>query len=554
VVFMLLVGPRVIPRILEYVAGLGSRELFTLCVLAIALGVAFGAAMLFDVSFALGAFFAGMLLNGDLSHKAAADSMPMRDAFAVLFFVSVGMLLDTKILLDYAGPVLLITLVVIVGKTLNVTIGSILAGQPLKQAIQAGTSMSQIGEFSFIIATLGLTLKVVSFYLYPIAVGVSVITTFATPYMMRSAEPVYRFLERILPARWLKNLNRYSSGAQTINAESDWKIVLRSYLTLIVTNSVIIIALILLSSTYLAPFMSDQIGNLLLANILTVVITLAAMSPFVWALTIKKIGRLAYANLWLDKKYNRGPLVMLEIIRNVLAVVYLYLLLDQFFPPYISILVALMVMVIVLVIFSQRMQLFYTRIEHRFLTNLNARQQIDGLNEKNNISPWDAHLAYFSISPDATFIGQKLADLEWREKFGINIASIERGKRIIDVPSKVDMLFPYDKIAVIGTDEQLQHIRALVEPVKEPGEYLPKKEVSLHKIIVDEHNHLRGKTIRSSGIREVTSGLVVGIERDGKRLLNPDSTTVFEWNDVIWIVGDRRKIQQLNEEEIIPRR
>jgi CPA2 family monovalent cation:H+ antiporter-2 len=503
-------------------------------------------------SAALGAFIMGSILaETTQAEKIEHLIKPVKDLFGAVFFVSVGMLLDTAVLLDYAGPVLLITLVVILGKTLNVTIGSLLAGQPLKQSLQAGTSMSQIGEFSFIIATLGLTLNVVSFYLYPIAVGVSVITTFFTPYMMRSAEPLFNMIQRIMPPRWLANLNRYSSGAQTINAESDWKIVLRSYLTLIVTNSVIIIGLILLSSTYLAPFIASYISYVLLANILTVILTLAIMSPFVWALTISKIGRLAYANLWLDRKYNRGPLVMLEVIRNVLAVVYLYVLLDQFFPPYISIVVAIMVMVIVLLIFSQRMQLFYSRIEHRFLTNLNARQQLDGMDEKNNISPWDAHLAYFSISPNALFIGQPLAQLEWREKFGINIASIERGKRIIDVPSGLNMLFPYDKIAVIGTDEQLQHFRAVVEPVKEVDEYSPKKEVSLHKIIVDEHNHLRGKTIRNSGIREMTSGLVVGIERQGKRLLNPDSGTLFEWNDVIWIVGDRRKIQQLNEEEIV---
>jgi CPA2 family monovalent cation:H+ antiporter-2 len=274
------------------------------------------------------------------------------------------------------------------------------------------------------------------------------------------------------------------------------------------------------------------------------------MSPFVWALTINKIHRLSYTNLWLDKKYNRGPLVMLEIFRNILAVVFLFILLRQFFSPTISFIVALLVMVVVLFIFSKRIQHFYSRIEHRFLANLNARDQIEGVNEKNDISPWDAHLASFLISPDAPFIGQGLADLQWREKYGINIASIERGKKIIDVPSRLDMLFPFDRIAVIGTDEQLYNFRAVVEPAVEIDEYLPtKKEVSLHKIIVDNHNHLRGKTIRNSKIRELTSGLVVGIERNGERILNPDSGTMFEWEDVIWIVGDRRKIHRLNAED-----
>ncbi len=466
-----------------------------------------------------------------------------------MFFVSVGMLIDPAILVEHAGTVLLITAVVITGKTLNVSIGSLLAGQPLKQSIQAGMSMSQIGEFSFIIASLGLSLNVTSSYLYPIAVGVSVLTTFTTPYMIRLAEPTYLMLEKILPERWVSNINRYSTGAQTIQAESDWKVVLQSYLWVIVINSVVIITMIVISSTYIAPFIIEQTRNELLGEILTVLITLFLMSPFVWALTIKKMGRLAYTNLWLDKKYNHGPLVMLEIARNVLAVIYLYILLRTFFAPIISLGVALLVMVVVLRIFSSRMQGFYDRIEHRFLTNLNARDQIDGVNEENDISPWDAHLAYFSISPNAPYIGKKLADLEWREKYGVNIARIERGRKLIDVPSRNDMLFPYDKISVIATDEQLKSFRTVVDPVTDTVEYAQnKKEVSLNKIIVDNHNHLRGKTIRNSNIREMTSGLVVGIERGNHRILNPASNTEFEWEDVVWIVGDRKKIQKLSAE------
>ncbi len=505
-------------------------------------------------SAALGAFIMGSILAETiLAERIEHLVKSVKDLFAAVFFVSVGMLINLQVLLEYGGPVLLITVVVILGKTLNVTIGSMLSGQPLKQSMQAGMSMSQIGEFSFIIASLGLNLKVTSSYLYPIAVGVSVLSTFTTPYMIRLAEPLYFLIERGLPAKWLSRINRYSTGAQTIQAESDWKIVLRSYLSVIVTNSVVIIALILLSSTYLSPFIIRQTGQLLLGEVLSVVITLVLMSPFVWALTIKKMGKMAYTNLWLDKKYNRGPLVMLEIARNVLAVIYLYVLLQRFFSPLSSFIVALLVMVVVLKIFSNRMQSFYSRIEHRFLTNLNARDQIAGVDEKNNISPWDAHLAYFSISPNAWYIGKKLAELEWRENFGINIARIERGKIFIDVPTANDMLFPYDKISVIATDEQLKHFRTVVEPVIDTLEHpVNKREVSLHKIIVDSHNHLKGKTIRNSNIREMTSGMVVGIERGNDRILNPASTTQFEWEDVVWIVGDRKKIQKLNADEHHP--
>lgn len=228
--------------------------------------------------------------------------------------------------------------------------------------------------------------------------------------------------------------------------------------------------------------------------------------------------------------------------------VFLYVLLNQLFAPLIAFAVALLVMVVVLVIFKKRMQSFYSRIERRFLMNLNARDVIEGTDVKNAISPWDAHLAYFTISPEVAIVGIPLSKLQWREKYGINIAGIERGKKIIDVPTRGEMLFPHDKIAVIGTDEQLQVFKNVVEPPAEVQPEATKEEVSLHKIIVDNHNKLRGKTIRDSGIREITGGLVVGVERDGKRLINPESTLTFEWDDVIWLVGDWRKIKELIKE------
>lgn len=498
-------------------------------------------------SSALGAFIMGSILaETTQAEKIETLVKSVKNLFGAIFFVSVGMLIDPKVLGEHAMMVLVLTLVVIVGKTLFVTLGSLLAGQSLKHSIQSGMSLSQIGEFSFIIATLGLSYKVIEGYLYPVAVGVSVITTFTTPYMIRFADPFYFFIEKRLPESWKTRLNRYSAGAQTIQAESDWKIVLRAYLVLILTNSVVLIALILLSTNFLAPFIREKVENNQVALIVTTIATLLFMAPFIWALTIKKIHKNAYTNLWLDKKYNRGPLVMLEVLRNVLAVVYLFVLLLQLFEHRIAFIVALVVMIIVLQIFSKRLQLFYHRIEHRFLMNLNARSVIEGTDEKNTISPWDAHLAYFVINPNGDFIGKPLSELQWREKFGINIASIERGKKVIDVPSKNEMLFPYDKISVIGTDEQLQLFKNVVDPAADTPEFLPGKQpVSLHKIIVDNHNHLRGKTIRASNIREVTGGLVVGIERDGKRLLNPDSTLRFEWEDVVWIVGDWNKIKHL---------
>ncbi|MBV4359523.1 cation:proton antiporter [Pinibacter aurantiacus] len=538
-----LAGIFLLPSFLKRVRNLMSDETLLvvscgLCLLMVVVASSVG------FSAALGAFIMGSIL-AETTEAEHIDKLvkSVKNLFGAVFFVSVGMLIDPKLLIEYAGPVLLITAVVIIGKTVNVTVGALLSGQPLKQSVQSGVSLSQIGEFSFIIATLGLDLKVTSSYLYPIAVGVSVITTFTTPYMMKLANPLYNWLVKVLPNRWLRAIDRYSAGTQTIQAESDWKKVLRAYGGIIIINGVMIVAVVLLTSYYVAPFISREINNARLATAISIFIAFGIMSPFLWALMVKQVRSEHSRFLWLDNKYNRGPLLMLEASRNVIAVLLVGFLFRQFFSFWLSIGIAAVIMAIVLLIFSKKLQSFYQRIEKRFITNLNDRETIEYVDGKEDLSPWDAHLAYFDVSPNLDFIGKRLIDLGWREKYGINIASIERGNNFIRTPTREEVIYPYDKIAVIGTDQQMQNFRPVIEAQKsEPP--TQEDEMVLDKIIVDSHNHLTGKTIRNSGLREKTNGLVVGIERNGERILNPHSDTEFAWDDIVWIVGDKKKIEE----------
>ena len=541
-------GIFILPTFFKYVKKLLSDETLLvislgLCLVMVVIATQTG------FSAPLGAFIMGSILaETTQAEKIEHLVKPVKDLFGAIFFVSVGLLIDPALLVKYALPVGVLTLVVILGKTVSVTIGALLSGQPLKQSLQSGMSLSQIGEFSFIIASLGLSLGVTSDYLYPIAVGVSVITAFTTPYMIRLADPLYHVLEKKLPLKWRSTLNQYSTGAQTIQAESDWKIVLRSYLTIMLVNGVIIIALILLSSRFLLPFVAGYVTSVTVAAVITCFITLILMAPFMWGMAIRRIHSFAYANLWLDKKYNHGPLVLLEIVRNLLLVLLIGFLVDSLFSALIALLAVLPVIVVVLLIFSRRLQSFYSRIEKRFLSNLNEREQ-KAAQGSHDLSPWDAHLAYFTVPPESPAIGKTLMQLAWREQYGVNIASVERGKRTIYAPSRDVMIHPHDKIAVIGTDVQLEDFRAIIEAeAAETGAIPHKDDIILNKLIVDNHTDLRGKSIRESGIREVALGLVVGIERNGERILNPDSSTIFEWDDVIWIVGERKLIQKLVKE------
>ena len=537
-------GIFILPTFLKQVSKLLNSETLLIVSLALCLGMV-ALADQAGFSAALGAFIMGSLFaETTQAHRIEVLVSSVKNLFGAIFFVSVGMMIDPSVLIEYALPVIVLTLSVVFGKTLFVTIGAILAARPLKQAVKAGTSMAQIGEFSFIIATLGLSLKVISPILYPIAVGVSVITTFATPFMMRLADPLHLFLLKVLPSKWLIALEQYSSSSQLIESESNWKKLLRFYLQIILINSVILVAMTLIIDYFIQPFFLGLIANPFIANLMVALIGFVAMSPFIWALMVKKMNRNAYAALWLDKKYHHGPLVMVEIARTLIAVLLIGFLLSRLFEIRYALVGTFIIMLVVGIFFRKRLQDFYQRMEKRFLQNLHEKEMLEQKKSKSHLSPWDAHLTRFSISPQANFIGSSLEDLQWREQFGVNVAYIERGNQVKFAPPRNEPIFPFDILGVIGTDLQLKQFAKIIVPYHED-----KPEdmglVDLEKILVDENTRLRGLSIRESGIRERTDGLVVGIERAGERILNPPSDLKLEWDDVVWIVGNRKKIQEL---------
>lgn len=538
----ILLGIFLLPSLLKRASKWLSSESLLIVALGLCLGMVVAASSI-GFSAALGAFVMGSILSETVyGEKIQHMLSPVKNLFGAVFFVSVGMLIDTKMLWQYIGPVLLLSALVIVGKLVFVSAGALVSGRTLKQSVQAGSSMTQIGEFSFIIATLGVSLKVTSSYLYPIAVGVSVLTTFTTPFLIRLADPIYKKLTAILPTRWQEMLNQYSAGSQVLKSESEWKKFIGAYGQLIFINSIFCIAAIMLSRYLLKPYLTGLLENNNMASLLAVIISLAAMTPFIWALTLKRIEGNAYKILWLNSKYNRGPLVSLEVLRNLLAVVFIGLLIGQYFSLRYTMIGTFLVLVGVLLIFRQRLQQFYQRLESRFLHNLHEKERME--KQHHSLVPWDAHLANSRISTSCTFIGKSLEELQLREQFGVNIAFIKRGNRLIYAPSRYEKLYPYDEVGLIGTDIQLQHFNTLLESEADEASTvdIDSEEIVLQKVIVDETNQLRGQSVRSSGIREKTNGLVVGIERAGERLLNPASDTVFEWEDIIWLVGDRRKI------------
>lgn len=531
-----LLGIFFIPTLLKKASSLLNEETtlilsLAMCLMMVMLAVEVG------FSPALGAFIMGSILAETTKAEWIEHLIkPVKDLFGAVFFVSVGMLINPQTLMDYWLPVLVITIVTIVGKSASTAVGAMLSGQPLKQSVQAGMSLAQIGEFSFIIATLGMNLSVTSKFLYPIVVAISAVTTFTTPFFIKSSVNVYNGLQKIIPDNILKKLEDYSSNAQTIKSASNWKIFLKANISHIIIHSVIILSVILLSRLVLSSIDSSQ-WNQLLVTLVVFIIT----APFLWALSLRRVAENELSKIKRDRKY-KGPVTLVFFVRVCLTLFYVGLLLNNFISPFVA-LGALGILILGGILFPNKLQQIYYYIESHFIKNLNSREISERKKNRSELSPWDAHMAVFEVPQESEFSGKMLHELSFRENIGVNIAIIKRGEKTINVPSRFEKIFPKDMLYVIGTDEQVLLFESYLTKSaiidKQPG-----GEVVLRKMHLTNSEYV-GKSIREAAIREKTNGLVVGIERNNERIINPESHMMLKMHDILWLVGDKKLIESL---------
>jgi len=528
-----------IPTLLKKAKHLLTDEMLLIISIALCLMMV-GLAANVGFSPALGAFIMGSIIAETTQAEHIEHLIkPVKDLFGAVFFVSVGMLIDPDTLMTHTWPVVILTFITIFGQSISSTIGTLLSGQPLKQSVQTGMSLSQIGEFSFIIAAMGMTLHVTSEFLYPIVVAVSAVTAFTTPFMVKFSTPFSEYLSKKLPRRWIKRIERYSANTQAIRSLSNWQIVINSYLLQLVIFSTIIMAAILLSSKYLLPMVIDiKYGNALGA-----LITLVAVSPFLWALSLRRFAA-NEVSILIDERKFRGPIIMMFLFRLVLSIFFIGFLLNIFFSPKIAFIV-LIAAIIVYFIFQKRLNGQYYKIEGHFLKNLNDREIAKVKKTRSSLSPWDEHMAFFEIAPASNIAGKTLQELQIREQMGINIASIRRGEFMINIPKAGERLFPGDEICVIGTDVQVKEFKTYLDQheMDAPDDFV-EPEIVLRQIELKNEIYI-GKTIRDSKLREKTNGLIVGIEKKRKRILNPESDVILEKDDILWIVGDKKLLADL---------
>ena len=545
------VGIYLIPELLKRCRKLMSEE----TLLIVSLGLCFGMVVMAartGFSAAFGAFIMGSILAETVEAESIERLVkPVKDLFGAVFFVSVGMMVDPAMIVEYALPIIVITLAVIFGQSLFGTLGVLLAGQPLKTAMQCGFSLTQIGEFAFIIASLGVSLHVTSDFLYPIVVAVSVITTFLTPYMIRFAEPASNFVDTHLPVKWKNFLLHYSSGSQTMNHESLWKKLILALTRITIVYSIVSIAVVALAFRFLVPLFLEHIPGIW-GRLLAAVVIILFISPFLRAIMIKKNHSAEFVTLWNDSRGNRAPLVATIVIRILIAVSFVMFVIAGLFKVSVGLLLGVAVLLVTMMILSRQLKKQSIMIERKFFQNLRYRDmRAEYMGEKKpeyagRLLSRDLHLTDFEVPGESAWAGKTLAELNFGKKYGIHVVSILRGRKRINIPGASVRLFPEDKIQVIGTDEELNRFSSEMEKAAIlETDVVEKSEMILRQFRVDAHSIFLGKTMRESGIREQYHCLIVGVERGEETLHAPDPHEPFMEDDVVWIVGENADVYKL---------
>lgn len=548
-----LIGIFILPAFLKKVKKLMNNETLLIVSLGLCLGMVVLATYT-GFSAALGAFIMGSILAETIEAEHIEHIIqPVKDLFGAIFFVSVGMLVNPAVLVEYAWPVIIITLVTIIGKAIFSSLGVLLSGESLNISIKSGFSLAQIGEFAFIIAGLGVSLKVLDPFISPIIVAVSVITTFTTPYFIRLANPFAEWLYKVLPPKVQEMLARYASGKKTVNHDSDWKKLLKNIVGRVIIYSVLLTAIWLLSVKTLYPAVSELFTPVTIwVNLAMCLVTLLLMTPFLWALISNKYNSSAiFLKLWEDENYNHGRLVALVLFRVSVAIFFISAVVISYFHLNIGIGVVIAVAVVALILILREDLTQYSRLETHFLTNLNLREEVAKKHHplktsfNSEFNNKDIELTSVLVSPYSRYIGKSLGELSFRQEFGVNVVAIVRGDLKIYIPKSSERIYPQDKLAVVGTDGQLQKFRDEIEsPQGVPGTEEMYQEMNLHSFTVNEAFHFLDKSIVQSRLGEKYDSIVVAIERNGE-LVPLDKDATFLLGDLVWFVGEREKIRQL---------
>ena len=507
-------------------------------------------------SSAFGAFVMGSII----AETVEADKIiklvePVKNLFGAIFFVSVGMLVEPKVLVDYAIPILVLVLTILLGQGIFGTAGFMLSGQSLKNAMRCGFSMAQIGEFAFIIASLGLSLGVIGKFLYPVVVAVSVITTFLTPYMIRFAEPCYNHIEKRLPKKWVRRMNHVGNAHQNSTEEENaWKVLLRKMLINTAIYGILSTAVVTLMLTFVLPLCRNMLGHWP-GNAVCGLFTVLMISPFLRSMVMKNVHSDEFRQLWTESLLNRLPLIFTMIVRVAIAAMFIFYIVNYLTRFKEALMITIAGVALVAMVLSRRLKHRSIKLERLFIKNLRSREIAEQVNGERRplfegrLLDRDIHIGDFDIPEDSTWIGRTLKDLQFRNRFGVHVSSILRGSLRINIPNGRQIIFPGDRISVIGSDEQLKNFSQAIanELIPEDPE-IEKREMKLRKFILSDGTPFIGKTLAESGIRDRYGCVVVGVEEGQENLTLVDPQRKFEKGDIIWLVGEEADLEKVRQQ------
>ena len=552
-----IVGIFAIPWFLRSVRKLINAE----TLLIVSLGLCCGMAVLstkVGFSSAFGAFVMGSILAETIeAEKIIKLVEPVKNLFGAIFFVSVGMLVDPKILVEYAVPILALVGTILVGQAIFGTFGFMLGGESLKSAMRCGFSMAQIGEFSFIIASLGLSLGVISKFLYPVVVAVSVITTFLTPlydpschtYLSgdgeTSARQAHPYSEPFRDESSPDTAAEQVEIADPTDAGQHHRL--------------------------LHPFGSRHRPDVHLraaadaqsaaswhlhwyANAITGLLTVLFISPFLRAIVMKKNHSAEWKRLWVESSINRVPLLFTVFVRFMIALAFIFYIINFLSRFTNALIVCIGAAVVMLMITSRRIKKRSIVMERVFVHNLRSRDiaaQVNGEKRplyEGRLLDRDIHISEFEVPEDSSWTGKSLRELHLRQRFGVDLSSIHRGSHRLNIPNGNMIIFPGDKLQVIGNDDQLQKFNTALQSDLLPEEAeIEKREMKLSQLIISGGSEFLGKTLIESGIRDKYNCMVVGLEEGRENLTRVLPTRVFEKGDIIWLVGEEADLQKIQE-------
>lgn len=535
-----LVGYFLVPPLFRRIAPYISEETLTIISVALCLFLVCVAAK-FHYSTALGAFIMGSILAETvLVHRIEELIRPIRDIFAAVFFIAVGMLIDPMVIVENWPIVILISVVTIVGKIITTGVGAFLSGQSLPTSVRAGFGMAQVGEFSFIIAALGVSLNVTSNKLYPLIVAVSGITTFTTPYLIRLSGHIGNILDQRLPPRIKYFLESYSTWVYRTQITSQQNSIGNKVTIRLIINGIVIAVLFKFVHDTVLPIAINMLGDSWIASMVCLFIVLGMALPFIWGMlfSYKLIRMPDYAKMTFNPAVFMIWLVTLTEV-GVLSIVH--------FRTWATVILFFVIAILFFILSYRHLERSYRWFENQLVNNIQTGEANGSRYEQ--LAPWDTHLVEIEVGERSTFNGKSLRHCQIRQQYGVNIVAICKEYKVIPAPRGDDKIHAGDRLVVLGNDNQIDEFEKQLEKRaqhSDSADFLD--NFTLRAYLLEKQHRIVGKTIRHSQIREKVNGLVVGLERGNRRILNPDPDTVLQEDDLIFIVGEVGKIKQFELE------